>query len=62
MTSEDKITFRVATWLACCRMGNKPRTKNSREIAGEMTGSHFSGGGGPKWTKNWPDMQKSTKF
>ena len=27
---------KLATWLACHRMGNGPRNKNGREIAGEM--------------------------
>ena len=33
------------TWLACYRMGNRPRTENGREIAGEMATSHSRGGG-----------------
>ena len=36
-----------ATWLACYRMGNGPRTKNGRDMAGEMAGGPRSGG--PKW-------------
>ena len=41
----------VASRLACYRMGNRPRTKNGRKMAGEMAGSHFWGGV-QKWPKN----------
>ena len=38
-----KYGSRLATWLACYRMGNGPRTKNGREMAGEWSARHFSG-------------------
>ena len=51
----------LATWLACYRMGNRPRSKNGRKMAG----SHFLGRG-PKMAETWqgkgPDTQKITKF
>ena len=45
---------RVATRLACYRMGNRPRTKNGRKLAGEMASSHFWGGPEPKMAEKRP--------
>ena len=46
----------LETWLACYRMGNGPRTKNGRKMAG----NHFSGGS--QMAEKWPDSQNLVIF
>ena len=46
----------IATWLACCRMGNRPRTKIGEKWPAAILW------GGPKWPKHGRANGRTAKF
>ena len=51
--SSWKLSARVATWLACYRMGTVPEPKMAEKWLAKWPAANF-GGGGPKMAEKWP--------